>query len=49
MNTNEKQFEMPKAVVVVFECEDVITTSGGNGNSSGGGFEGEWDFNIPEI
>ncbi len=34
MNTNEKQFEMPNAVVVVFETEDVITTS-----VTGGGFE----------
>ncbi len=34
----KEKFEMPMVELVVFDCEDVITSSG-----EGGGFEGEWD------
>ncbi len=37
-----KEFVMPKAEIIVFDTEDVITTSGG-------GFYGDWDVDLPEI
>ncbi len=39
---DSKEFVMPTAEIIVFDTEDVITTSGG-------GFFGEWDDNLPEI
>lgn len=41
MMTDNKDFEMPMAEIVIFDTEDVITTSGG--------FYGEWDLDIPNI
>ncbi len=39
-NTKEtKEFNMPTADVVIFDTEDVITTS----PVTGGGFPGEWE------
>lgn len=39
---HSKEFVMPKAEIVAFDTEDVITTSGG-------GFYGDWDVDLPEI
>ncbi len=46
VNEKDMNFAMPTVEIVVFDAEDVIVTSG---NNQGGGFEGEWDFNIPEL
>lgn len=37
----DKEFIIPTAEIIIFDTEDVITTSGG--------FFGEWDDNLPEI
>ncbi len=39
---NQIEFVMPKAEVIVFDDSDVITTSGG-------GFPGDWDVDLPKI
>ncbi len=41
----KQPFVPPTCEIIVFECEDIITTS----DDVGGGFEGEWDTDIPEI
>ncbi len=42
MMNNKQEFEMPTAEIVMFETEDVITTSGG-------AFTGEEDVDLPII
>ncbi len=42
MMKTKQPFVPPTCEMILFECEDVIT-------ASGGGFEGEWDNDIPEV
>ncbi len=43
---DKRQYDEPMAEILKFDVVDVITASG---NNTGGGFEGEWDTDIPEI
>ncbi len=45
MMKTKQPFVPPTMEVIVFHTEDIITTSGG----VRGGFEGEWDLDIPEV
>ncbi len=44
MMKTKQPFVPPTMEVIVFQTEDILTISGERG-----GFEGEWDLDIPEV
>ncbi len=43
---DKKQYVVPIAEIQKIDVVDIVTASG---NNTGGGFEGEWDTDIPEV